>query len=125
MVRIPVHNTITTPSLDFIKYQSSLQVIAAYAKAAHQTELYNQAKEAHDKLVRQYNEQNTPKKKGFWEQFKDNLTFNMDTHVTLYSSYLEEDPTFKSLYEAALNLPQSKLLNDLKQLLIVHNGLYK
>lgn len=125
MIRIPVHNTITTPSQDFIKYQSSLQAIAAYAKAAHQTELYNQAKEAHDKLVRQYNEQNTPKKKGFWEQFKDNLTFNMDTHVTHYASYLEEDTTFKILYEGALKLPQSKLINDLRQLLAIHNSLYK
>jgi LPS O-antigen subunit length determinant protein (WzzB/FepE family) len=125
MIRIPVHNTITTPSQDFIKYQTSLQAIAAYAKAAHQAELYNQAKETHDKLVRQYNEQNAPKKKGFWEQFKDNLTLNMDTHVTFYASYLEEDIAFKTLYEGALKLPQSKLMNDLRQLLDYHNSLFK
>ena len=70
------------PSMELRNYLSELASIAALAKAANQTELYNQAKEAHDNLVTQYNTQNRPKKKGFWGQFKDNLLFrDMDTHI--------------------------------------------
>ena len=88
MIKIPVHNTFTTPSQQLTTYLSILEVMAAYAKAAHQTDLFNQLKEQHDKMVTQYNEQNKPKKKGFWEQVKDNLTLNMDTHTTFYLSLL-------------------------------------
>ena len=124
MIRIPVHNTITSPSLDFIKYQTTLVFIAAYAKAANQMDLYNQAKEAHDNMASQYNAQTAPKKKGFWEQFKDNLTFNMDTHVALPAGYLEDDVTFQTIYEQAKTLSQSELLKQLGDAIAIYNGLY-
>jgi hypothetical protein len=110
--------------MDFIKFQSSLSVIAAYAKAANLMDLYNQAKEAHDNMTRQYNAQTAPKKKGFWEQFKDNLTFNMDTHVSLPASFLEDDVTFQALYEHAKSLPQNELLKQLREAVTTHNNLY-
>ena len=115
MIKIPVHNTFTTPSQKLTTYLSILEVMAAYAKAAHQTDLFNQLKEQHDKMVTQYNEQNKPKKKGFWKQVKDNLTLNMDTHTTFYLSLLEEEVAFTSTYDSIKNLPQSKLLQELKK----------
>ena len=115
MIKIPVHNTFTTPSQQLTTYLSILEVMAAYAKAAHQTDLFNQLKEQHDKMVTQYNEQSRPKKKGFWEQVKDNLTLNMDTHTTFYLSFLEEEVAFTSTYDSIKNLPQSKLLQELKK----------
>jgi hypothetical protein len=115
MIKIPVHNTFTTPSQQLTTYLSILEVMAAYAKAAHQTDLFNQLKEQHDKMVTQYNEQNKPKKKGFWEQVKDNLTLNMDTHTRFYLSLLEEEVAFTSTYDSIKNLPQSKLLQELKK----------
>lgn len=124
MVRIPVRNTIISPSLDFIKFQSSLMVIAAYAKAANQNDLYEQAKEAHDNMARQYNAKTAPKKKGFWEQFKDNLTFNMDTQVALPVSYLEDDPSFTAMYEAIKKLSPYEVQKGLRDAVNTHNSLY-
>ena len=58
------------PSMELRNYLSELASIAALAKAANQTELYNQAKEAHDNLVTQYNTQNRPKKRDFGGNLK-------------------------------------------------------
>lgn len=124
MIRIPVHSTILRPSIDFIKIQSSIAVIAAYAKAAELMDLYNQAKEAHDNMTRQYNAQSAPKKKGFWEKFKDNLTFNLDTQIALPASYLEDDVTFQAIYNHAKSLSQNELLKQLKEAVTTHNSLY-
>ena len=124
MIRIPVRNTIVSPSLDLIKYQSSLMVIAAYAKAANQIELYNQAKEAHDNTVRQYNARTAPKKKSFWEQFKDNLTFNMDTQVAIPQFYLEEDPSFSAMCEVIRGLSSYQVLEGLRDAVARHNRVY-
>ena len=124
MIRIPVHNTISSPSMDFIKFQSSLAVIAAYAKAANLMDLYNHAKEAHDNMARQYNAKTAPKKKGFWEQFKDNLTLNMDTQVALTVSYLEDDPSFTTMYEAIKKLSPYEIQKGLRDAVNTHNSLY-
>ena len=124
MSRIPIHSTILRPSIDFIKIQSSLAVIAAYAKAAELMDLYNQAKEAHDNMTRQYNAQSAPKKKGFWEKFKDNLTFNLDTQIALPASYLEDDVTFQAIYNHAKSLSQNELLKKIKEAVTTHNSLY-
>ncbi len=125
MIRIPVHHTITCPSEEFNNYIVTLSTVAAYAKAAHQMDLYNQIKEIHDNLVRQYNEQNKPKKKGFWEQFKDNLSLNMDTHFALHVSYLEDNASFNNLYEYLKNFPQEELLRELRKGISVLNSLFR
>ena len=105
-MRMPIYHTRTMPSMELRNYLSELASIAALAKAANQTELYNQAKEAHDNLVTQYNTQNRPKKKGFWGQFKDNLLFrDMDTHIVDLLEPLEGDPYFQMQVNAYKNFP--------------------
>ena len=90
-------------------YLSELATIAALAKVAKQTEIYNQAKEAYDHLVSQYNEQARPKKKGFWEQFKDNLTFrDLDINSTELLQSLEEVLHIICLLELTQIVPYTK-----------------
>ena len=104
------------PSIELTSYLSELSMIAAFAKVANQPTLYNQAKEAHDRLVTQYNEQTKPKKKGFWEQFKDNITFrDLDTHVAIPLTYLEEDSTFKAILEGVQSWPSYEVVRQLNQ----------
>lgn len=113
---MPIYHTTTMPSIELTSYLSELSMIAAFAKAANQLTLYNQAKEAHDCLVSQYNEQTKPKKKGFWEQFKDNITFrDLDTHVAIPLTYLEEDSTFKAILEGVQSWPSDEILRQLNQ----------
>ena len=125
MIKVPIHTTFVSPSLDFIKYRSSLMVVAAYAKAANQIELYKQAKETYDKVTRQYNEKTAPKKKGFWEQFKDNLTFNMDSQVALSISYLEDDSDFLEMIEAIKRKSSFEIQKGLREAILVHNSLFR
>lgn len=109
-MRMPIYHTTTMPSMALTGYLSELSTLAAFAKTANQMQLYNQAKEAHDRLVAQYNEQTRPKKKGFWEQFKDNLTFReLDTHVALPLYYLENDTMFNTLCESLKSLPSYRI----------------
>lgn len=105
-MRMTIYHTTTMPSMKLTRYLSELSGIAALAKAANQMQLYNQAKDAHDSLVSKYNEQTRPKKKGFWEQLKDNLTFReLDTHVATPLSYLEDDVWFRSISERLKDCP--------------------
>lgn len=73
-----------------------LAEIAAIAELCNQTELYNQAKDAHDSIVSQYNSVAETKKKGFWGQFLDNLAF-IETHIVM-ADYLEDDHDYISTY---------------------------
>ncbi len=115
-MKMPIYHTTTMPSIKLTSYLSELSMIAAFAKAANQLTLYNQAKEAHDRLVSQYNEQTRPKKKGFWEQFKDNITFrDLDTHVAIPLTYLEDDPTFKAICEGIQSWPPNRIQSELNQ----------
>ena len=121
-IHIPVNNTIISPSREFISHLSNLQMIAALAKTLNLVDLYNQVKDAHDNLVCQYNAQSKPKKKGFWEQFKDNLTMNMDTHTAVSVSYLEDDSFFKQWCEYFKKRPQHELVKLLKESIATSNG---
>lgn len=125
-MRMPIYHTRTMPSMELRNYLSELASIAALAKAANQTELYNQAKEAHDNLVTQYNTQNRPKKKGFWEQFKDNLLFrDMDTHIVDLLEPLEGDPYFQMQVNAYKNFPIQKLNQALNETIQQFNSKHK
>ena len=62
MIHIPVNHRTISASDEFNKFQSSLFMIAVYAKAANQMGIYNQAKQAHDNMARQFNTQCKPKK---------------------------------------------------------------
>lgn len=119
---IPVTSSISGPSSDFNNYQSSLCSIAAYAKAANQMELYNQAKDAHDKMAREYNNRNAEKKRGFWESIARSISF--DTHVTLSAPYLEDDPSFIQMYKIASMLPNYQVLALLRAAVNQHNIAY-
>lgn len=125
-MKMPIYHTRTTPSMELRNYLSELASIAALAKAANQTELYNQAKEAHDNLVTQYNTQNRPKKKGFWGQFKDNLLFrDMDTHIVDLLEPLEGDPYFQMQVNAYKNFPIQKLNQALNETIQQFNSKHK
>lgn len=123
---MPIYHTTTMPSMELRFYLSELATIAALAKVANQTEIYNQAKEAHDRLVSQYNEQTRPKKKGFWEQFKDNLTFrDLDTHIAEHLPSLEEDFNFKMFLSAYANRPIHEVNQALSEQIQRFNSKHK
>ena len=111
---VNVKHTSTMPSEMFIRHQTYLAGIAAFAKALNQIELFNQAKEMHDNMARQYNANNTPKK-GFWQQLKDNLSMNMDTHTDTVVSYLEDDGTYKNFCEQAQRMSSLELRKYLSE----------
>ena len=93
MIHIPVNYRTISASDEFNKFQNSLEIIAAYAKAANQMELFNQVKQAHDNNAHQFNTQCKPKK-SFWQDFKDNLLLNMDVETFVEAKYLEESGGF-------------------------------
>ena len=122
-MRTEVLNTWTTPSSELLALQRCLAQIAALAKTANQMELFNQAKESHDNLTRQYNAQTAPKKKGFWERLVNNLSMGVDTVVDV--PYLEESYYFKDYYEEAKALQKDELLKTLYIAIEQYNNLRK
>ena len=104
---------VITPSLDFLTHKGKLAEIAVYAKAANQMDLYNQAKEAHDNLVRQYNAQlpQTSSRKKGWTPFRgeDEAVFSAPLEC------FEDDSINQILYEHAKTLSQFELSKKLSE----------
>lgn len=124
MIHIPVNHRTISASDEFIKFQSSLFMIAVYAKAANQMELFNQVKQAHDNMARQFNTQCKPKK-GFWQEFKDNFSLNMDTESFISERYLEDkEPEFSAYYQYAKSLSPRDLQAALNRAIEDHNRKY-
>ena len=100
-------------------------MIAIYAKLTNNMDIFNQAKEIHDEFARRFNEQNRPKKKGFWQEFKDNLTLNMDTTSFTPAELLDEnEPPFSTYYEFVKSKSQAELQASLKWALSNYKNKY-
>ena len=124
MIHIPVNHRTISASDEFNKFQSSLFMIAVYAKAANQMELFNQVKQAHDNMARQFNTQCKPKK-SFWQEFKDNFSLNMDTESFVAEKYLEDkEPEFSVFYQHAKSLSPKTLQAYLEGAIAEHNRKY-
>lgn len=124
MIHIPVSMRTISASDEFNKFQSILFMIAVYAKAANQMELFNQVKQAHDNNARQFNTQCKPKK-GFWQEFKDNLLLNMDVESFVPAKCLDEkEMEFSVLYQYAKSLSLKDLQNTLNGAIADHNRKY-
>lgn len=124
MIHIPVSMRTISASDEFNKFQSSLFMIAVYAKAANQMELFNQVKQAHDNNARQFNTQCKPKK-GFWQEFKDNLLLNMDVESFVPAKCLDEmGMEFSVFYQHAKSLSPRDLEAYLKGAIADHNRKY-
>lgn len=125
MIHIPSNHTSISPSREFIEHQTSLMMIAIYAKLTNNMDIFNQAKEIHDEFARRFNEQNRPKKKGFWEEFKDNFFLNMDTTSFTPAEFLDENSdTFSVWYEMEKSKSQAELQGLLKWALSDYNSKY-
>ncbi len=125
MIHVPSNHTSISPSREFIAHQTSLEMIAIYAKLTNNMDIFNQAKEIHDEAARRFNEQNRPKKKGFWEEFKDNFFLNMDTTSFTPAEFLDENSdTFSVWYEMEKSKSQAELQGLLKWALSDYNSKY-
>ena len=105
-------HSFTSPSLQFNKVQTQLAQIAAYAKAANETGIFNQIKEMHDNMSRQFNTENAPKKKSWFQSH-----FGYDTETLFSAPLLEDNISFKTFYEIASNSSISENRNTLYSLL--------
>jgi hypothetical protein len=105
-------HSFTSPSLKFNNVQAQLAQIAAYAKAANETDIFNQIKEMHDNMSRQFNAENAPKKKGWFQSH-----FGYDTETLFSAPLLEDNITFKTFYEIASKSSASENRNTLYSLL--------
>ena len=105
-------HSFTTPSLQFNKVQTQLAQIAAYAKAANETGILNQIKEMHDNMSRQFNTENSPKKKSWFQSH-----FGYDTETLFSAPLLEDNISFKTFYEIASKSSFSENRNTLYSLL--------
>ena len=105
-------HSFTTPSLQFNKVQTQLAQIAAYAKAANETGIFNQIKEMHDNMSRQFNTGNAPKKKSWFQSH-----FGYDTETLFSAPLLEDNISFKTFYEIASKSSFSENRNTLYSLL--------
>ena len=105
-------HSFTTPSLQFNKVQTQLAQIAAYAKAANETGILNQIKEMHDNMSRQFNTENAPKKKSWFQSH-----FGYDTETLFSAPLLEDNISFKTFYEIASKSSFSENRNTLYSLL--------
>ena len=101
-MRMPIRTTYTKPSWDLERELGRLSQIAAASNLLGITNLYNQAKNAYNNLVLSYNNQLPPeKKKGFWAQFKANITFtDLDRDFVIRLERLESS----SQYQGDLDL---------------------
>ena len=125
MIQMPIYTYTSYPPRELQEYASSLWNIALYAKALNQMDLYNQAKTIHDKLARDYQARTAPKKKGFWEMFKDNITFrDMDHHITISIECIEGDKVFENYVRAAKDFEPYLLRQKLQEVLELHNRKY-
>ena len=105
-------HSFTSPSLQFNKVQTQLAQIAAYAKAANETGIFNQIKEMHDNMSRQFNTGNAPKKKSWFQSH-----FGYDTETLFSAPLLEDNISFKTFYEIASKSSFSENRNTLYSLL--------
>ncbi len=114
-MRIPVQHSRTEPSMQLSMHLSKLKSIAAISKVLHQDQLFVQARDAYNKLVNQYNSQLPVEKKGFWKEFVDNLTFNMNTNTVIRLESLDNDSDFNSQINSYKSMDRElliELLND-------------
>ena len=100
------------PSLEFTNRQSMLAQLAALAKAANETGIFNQIKEIHDDMSRRFNAENAPQKKNWFQSH-----FGYDTETLFSAPLLEDNITFKTFYEIASNSSASDNRNTLYSLL--------
>ena len=105
-------HSFTSPSLQFNKVQTQLAQIAAYAKAANETGIFNQIKEMHDNMSRQFNTENAPKKKSWFQSH-----FGYDTETLFSAPLLEDNISFKTFYEIASKSSVTENRNTLYSLL--------
>ena len=105
-------HSFTSPSLQFNKVQTQLAQIAAYAKAANETGIFNQIKEMHDNMSRQFNTENAPKKKSWFQSH-----FGYDTETLFSAPLLEDNISFNTFYEIASKSSFSENRNTLYSLL--------
>lgn len=105
-------HSFTSPSLQFNKVQTQLAQIAAYAKAANETGIFNKIKEMHDNMSRQFNTENAPKKKSWFQSH-----FGYDTETLFSAPLLEDNISFKTFYEIASKSSFSENRNTLYSLL--------
>jgi hypothetical protein len=105
-------HSFTSPSLQFNKVQTQLAQIAAYAKAAREMDIFNQIKEMHDNMSRQFNTENAPKKKSWFQSH-----FGYDTETLFSAPLLEDNISFKTFYEIASKSSASENRNALYSLL--------
>ena len=105
-------HSFTSPSLQFNKVQTQLAQIAAYAKAANETGIFNQIKEMHDNMSRRFNAENAPQKKGWFQSH-----FGYDTETLFSAPLLEDNISFKTFYEIASKSSVTENRNTLYLLL--------
>ena len=105
-------HSFTSPSLQFNKVQTQLAQIAAYAKAANETGIFNQIKEMHDNMSRQFNTENAPKKKSWFQSH-----FGYDTETLFSAPLLEDNISFKTFFEIASKSSVTENRNTLYSLL--------
>ena len=100
------------PSQHYLRRKGLLAEIAILAKAANNMDLFNQAKEAHDNLVRQYNAQRpkpSSRNRG-WSPFSAE-----ETTISAPEEYFDENDINQVLYEQAKTLSQYELNIQLRK----------
>lgn len=117
-MRIPINHTTITPSLQLTMALQRLAQIAAGAYVLGESNLERQARDAYNKLVNDYNSQlPSDRPKGFWAQFKDNLTFrDLDTTIAMRLKTLDASDDFemyKGIFEKMSRNELVPLLNKI------------
>ena len=101
-------HTFTSPSFQFNNMQAQLATLAAYAKAANETDLFNKLKEMHDDMSRRFNTENTPKKKSWFSAH-----FGYDSETLFTAPLIENNVAFKMTYEIASKMSIEEKRNAL------------
>ena len=116
-MRIPVQHSRTEPSMQLSMHLAKLKGVAAISHVLHQDQLFRQARDAYDKLVDQYNSQLPVEKRGFWKEFADNLTFNMNTHTIVRLEHLESNDDYTRDVNSYSSYSKDLLISMLNDLL--------
>lgn len=118
-MKMPINYTHINPSVQLTMELSRLAQIAAGAKAIGHIVLETQAREAYNNLVSKYNEQlPTKKPKGFWAQFKDNITFSdLDCTFVQRLSYLDDSNDYKTFCGIFSNMNRAEAVDIINKII--------
>lgn len=116
----PVQTTTIYPTPQLTIKLTQLAQLAVLAELINNQQLFNQAETAYNGLVDSYNGQlPKPKKKGFFSQLIDNITFqDLNTTIAPTLCHLRESADYSSMRQTYSHFSKSDAIEGISMILL-------